>query len=548
MTCSHARSSQCSVLTILTFQMVEADSAAAWTEHKSPDGRIYFYNTVTKQSVWEKPDALKTETELLLAKCPWKEFKSDSGRVYYHNNDTKESVWTVPKELQLIKDKMEGGGEAGAAPSVGLKLAPVCGLISAPPADQTNIASPSAGPGAGSALDAAMAATLAAMASQPSGSKQPKVENIQVPRTPMVFRDKKEAMEALKELLREKNVPSSANWENALKMINKDPRWETLSKLSEKKQAFNAYKIQKQKEEKEETRLSAIKNKEDLEHFLMTTDRMTSTTKYYRCEEIFPELPLWKLVSDLDRREIYSDVVHNLAKKEKEATKALRKKNQERLADILDQMTKIDYRTTWEQAQQMLLDNPAFADDDELLAMDKEDALVAFEDHIRELEKEWEMERDKEKKRTKRLQRKNRDAMNSVLDELHEQGRLTSMSLWCELYPVLSQDPRFHALLGQPGSTPLDLFKYYVEDLKARFSDEKKIIKEILKEKNYDVQSVTSFEQFATIVCEDKRSSTLDAGNVKLTYNSLLEKAESREKERQKEESKKLKKVELEMR
>merc|ERR1719397_2052636 len=166
----------------------------------------------------------------------------------------------------------------------------------------------------------------------------------------------------------------------------------------------------------------------------------------------------------------------------------------------------------------------------------------------RELEKEWEMERDKEKKRTKRLQRKNRDAMNTVLDELHEQGRLTSMSLWCELYPVVSQDPRFHALLGQPGSTPLDLFKYYVEDLKARFSEEKKIIKEILKEKNYDVLSATSFEQFATIVCEDKRSSTLDAGNVKLTYNSLLEKAESREKERQKEENKKLKKIELELR
>merc|ERR550519_2170967 len=362
----------------------------------------------------------------------------------------------------------------------------------------------------------------------------------------MVFRDKKEAMEALKELLREKNVPSSANWENALKMINKDPRWETLSKLSEKKQAFNAYKIQK--EEKEETRLSAIKNKEDLEHFLMTTDRMTSTTKYYRCEEIFLELPLWKLVSDLDRREIYSDVIHNLAKKEKEAIKALRKKNQERLADILDQMTKIDHRTTWEQAQQMLLDNPAFADDDELLAMDKEDALVTFEDHIRELEKEEEQEKDKEKKRTKRLQRKNRDAMNGVLDELHEQGKLTSMSLWVELYPVVSQDPRFHALLGQPGSTPLDLFKFYVEDLKARFHDEKKIIKEILKEKEFEMVADTSFEEFATIVCEDKRSASLDAGNVKLTYNALQEKAESKDKERIKEETKKLRKLEGDLR
>ena len=35
------------------------------------------------------------------------------------------------------------------------------------------------------------------------------------------------------------------------------------------------------------------------------------------------------------------------------------------------------------------------------------------------------------------------------------------------------------------GSTPLDLFKFYVEDLKARFSEEKKIIKEILKVRRF---------------------------------------------------------------
>merc|ERR1712192_25015 len=153
-----------------------------------------------------------------------------------------------------------------------------------------------------------------------------------------------------------------------------------------------------------------------------------------------------------------------------------------------------------------------------------------------------------EKKRTKRLQRKNRDAMNAVLDELHEQGKLTSMSLWMELYPVISQDPRFHALLGQPGSTPLDLFKFYVEELKARFHDEKKIIKEILKEKEFDMVADTSFEEFATIVCEDKRSASLDAGNVKLTYNALQEKAESKDKERIKEETKKLRKLEGDLR
>ena len=41
-----------------------------------------------------------------------------------------------------------------------------------------------------------------------AGAKQPK----NAPRTQVIFKDKREAMEAFKELLREKNVPSSANW------------------------------------------------------------------------------------------------------------------------------------------------------------------------------------------------------------------------------------------------------------------------------------------------------------------------------------------------
>lgn len=192
----------------------------------------------------------------------------------------------------------------------------------------------------------------------------------------------------------------------------------------------------------------------------------------------------------------------------------------------------------------MLLENAAFKTDVNLLAMDKEDALIVFEQHIRDLEREEIEERERSKRRQKRQQRKNRDQFLALLDSLHEEGKLTSMSLWVELYPMISADLRFSAMLGQGGSTPLDLFKFYVEDLKARFHDEKKIIKEILKDRGFEVKVETTFEQFATVVCEDRKSATLDAGNVKLTYNSLLEKAEAKERERQKEENKKLRKLE----
>jgi len=39
----------------------------------------------------------------------------------------------------------------------------------------------------------------------------------------------------------------------------------------------------------------------------------------------------------------------------------------------------------------------------------------------------------------------------------------------------------FSVSLPISGSTPLDLFKFYVEDMKARYHDEKRIIKDILK-------------------------------------------------------------------
>lgn len=124
-----------------------------------------------------------------------------------------------------------------------------------------------------------------------------------------------------------------------------------------------------------------------------------------------------------------------------------------------------------------------------------------------------------------------------------------------------------HFVLYVIGSTPLDLFKFYVEDLKARYHDEKRIIKDILKvrvlshwasclqtsadhrfhvytcvtvgqllyhvfllrpfpsavlqDKSFPVEINTNFEDFGSVISSDKRATTLDAGNIKLAFNSV---------------------------
>ncbi|GAB0089817.1 pre-mRNA-processing factor 40 homolog A [Sergentomyia squamirostris] len=567
-----------------TFAQDPAIAAAAgivpceWTAHKSPDGRTYYYNSVTKQSSWEKPDELKTPTEKLLSSCPWKEYQSDQGKIYYHNVNTKESRWEAPPEYLEVKNKIAVEEAANAAKAVAamtssgmpnIVLPVATGNIIPPLITPTQVtpaatvavpaaASPQKSPppdvasaeNSSSALDQAMAATLASIEvpGTPKDTEEDSNKATDSSDPPkMEFKDKKEAIEAFKDLLKEKNIPSNASWDQCVKIISRDPRYSSFKNLNEKKQAFNAYKTQKMKDEREENRLKAKQAKENLEKFLMTSDKMSSTLKYYKCDELFTNLEVWKAVPEQDRRDIYEDCVFNLAKREKEEARVMKKRNMRVLGDLLQSMTSISYQSTWSEAQVLLLENTSFKTDVHLLGMDKEDALIVFEEHIRGLEKEYEEEKELEKKRQRRLARKNRDAFLVLLDKMHEEGKLTSMSLMVELYPIISSDLRFSAMLGQSGSTPLDLFKFYVEDLKARFHDEKKIIKEILKEKAFIVQAGTTFEDFATVVCEDKRSATLDAGNVKLTYNSLLEKAEAVEKERVKEENKRLKKMENEL-
>lgn len=63
---------------------------------------------------------------------------------------------------------------------------------------------------------------------------------------------------------------------------------------------------------------------------------------------------------------------------------------------------------------------------------------------------------------------------------------LVLLTLWCCHNHVLSElvlNNMCMLVYGvySAGSTPLDLFKFYVEDLKARYHDEKRIIKDILK-------------------------------------------------------------------
>lgn len=71
-----------------------------WKETKTPEGRIYWYNTSTRQSTWKKPEVLWTEQEKAINACPWKEYTTPEGKKYYSHKETKQTTWQIPQAYQ----------------------------------------------------------------------------------------------------------------------------------------------------------------------------------------------------------------------------------------------------------------------------------------------------------------------------------------------------------------------------------------------------------------------------------------------------------------
>ncbi|KPM02917.1 pre-mRNA-processing factor 40-like protein A-like protein [Sarcoptes scabiei] len=498
-----------------------------WFEYKTPEGIRYYYNALTQQTSWEKPDELKTEAERL--EGPWKECKTEDGRVYYYNIYTKISSWTLPSDMENQKTKNQDSKSAQESnnqttnENTNLQSDSNSAVGDLQSKDDTDNLSKESNDIKSSNVTGGDSSNESSLAEAPLPKSSVTSPNIELPNNAPPQINKDDLLALFKSILREKNISSNASWENTLKIIGQDPRFERFRSHPERKQFFNAYKIQRAKEEKEEIKNKIRRAKEGLAAFLRRTDRINSMVRYRHACEMFRDHEHWKLVPEPERREIFEEAVSELAKKERETAKQLRKRNMSVLSDILDSMPTITYNTTWQEAQQLLLDNSTFAEDSQLLNMDKEDALIVFEEHIRQLESEEDEERARTKRIQQRQKRLNREAFLQLLDELHASGKLNSLSKWCSLYPDISSDVRFVAMLSQPlsGSTPLDLFKFYVDDLKARYEDEKIVIKDILKDQNFLMEPTTRFAEFVTILSKDPRSAKLDSGNLKKNDKSI---------------------------
>jgi pre-mRNA-processing factor 40 len=166
--------------------------------------------------------------------------------------------------------------------------------------------------------------------------------------------------------------------------------------------------------------------------------------------------------------------------------------------------------------------------------------LTAFENHIKALERTFNDARQQQKATRARRERQNRDKFMDLLQSLRSQGKIKAGTKWMTILPEIEEDPRYVAMLGQSGSTPLDLFWDMTEEEERALRGRRNDVYDVLEvgrflshhqsmltmwqDKRYEVTPKTTFDEFFDVMLTDRRTAHTDRDVLELIFQRLHDK------------------------
>lgn len=502
--------------------------ADVWTAHRTPEGIIYYYNSVTGQSTYDQPPGFQGEVDKVAAQptpvswemiggTGWAMVTTNDAKRYYYHRDTQATSWQVPPEVvEYRKRQTEEASLKLSTSSQHAKINPEKGTVSfslavsstgsltQKPAPSTMTGSSALdlikkklqdSPGLASCDNAGSVDgnTNRALATE-SGKDKAKDSHAEKSSSESSSDSddeergptKEECVTQFKEMLKEKGIAPFSKWEKELPKIIFDLRFKAIPSHTERRSIFDHYVRTRAEEERKEKRAVQKAAIEGFKQLLEEASKdINHNTDYEKFARKWASDPRFESLERKDRENLLNERVLPLRKQEEERIRAIQSAAAAGFKAMLTELGDITSSSRWSKVKDKLRNDPRYRT---VMREEREALFNAFVGKLMAAEQEAERAKREQEERRKELEREKRKRKERDQQEWQKarakvlkrdataayQALLTEKvkdpeASWTESKPKLEKDPLNRATNPELDNVERErLFREHVKALYER--------------------------------------------------------------------------------
>ncbi|OUM54288.1 hypothetical protein BVG19_g3653 [[Candida] boidinii] len=526
----------------------------SWEEVTDEEGRIYYYNSETQQTQWDKPNELLSIIEKALVGTNWAQYTTDDGQIYYYDSVSGESIWSLPSEIlenlkkngdfeeyeNSITEKDVGGGADDSVDVVEDENNGTVKDTEIPIEDQSsNTDDTGTNENFFSGNDLI---DIEKIIESNENVKESETDNLIKLNYPFFKSNLNKVSEDDKEeflkLLKIKKIDSNWSFNKLIKLLIDDNEliyWK-IDDLLIKKNLFELYLINKSDEELQ--KIENAKEQYKIKFFkVLDNYNIKYYTRWSTCSKLIIDEPIYSLVPNKLKIEMFNEYTHKLKLNHDSETKKLKKLAINELDEYLTNQIKLKINSNWSFILNLIQNDKRFKENKHFNILNKLDILTVYESIMNKLYDEFNKFTKFEKLKNYRSDRKARDNFKNYLNDLSIDNTLkfNSNTSWFEFISIVKENENFLNFIGRRGSSPIDIWWDYLDKENQILKAKKDIVNQLLINNNNefkfekfedlnDLNELNNFENFKNfekIIKTDKNCESYSSNDIKLIYKLL---------------------------
>lgn len=434
------------------------EAADAWTAHKTAEGIVYYYNSVTGQSTYEKPPGFQGEVDKVAAQptpvswemiggTGWALVTTNDAKKYYYHTVTQATSWQVPGEVAEhrkrqveeasvkcstgLAQSVKGSSEKGtisfslSIPGVSTTLVREAQKIVVPAASSSALdlikkkLQDSSTPGLVASDNAGSIDGNCNRGLAMEGAKEKAKDNHAEKSSSESSSDsddeergptKDECVTQFKEMLKEKGIVPFSKWEKELPKIIFDPRFKAIPSHTERRSIFDHYVRTRAEEERKEKRAAQKAAVEGFKQLLEEASKdINHNTDYERFAKAWRADPRFEALERKDREALLNERVLPLRKAEEERIHAIQMAAVAGFEAMLKEVGEVTSSSRWSRVKDKLRNDSRYR------TVKREEREALFNSYVAELRAE-----EQEAERTAKVKREEEERLKEREREMRK--------------------------------------------------------------------------------------------------------------------------------